>query len=398
VQSKLLRQTQRPARGVRLAGVARGLAEHLGVSVVVVRLAFIALTFAGGAGIAMYAAFWVFVPAATAGAGETQTGRFRDRSQYLAIGALTIGGVLAVQSLGLGLPSGLLWPLALTGFGAAVLWHEADESKRVSWRQAAAAGRAQPSSTIGTIGGACLVVAGAATFLGYHGQLSQIRDGLLAAVVMVAGVAVITGPWWLGTVRELSAERRARIREQERAELAAHLHDSVLHTLALIQRHVDDPREVQRLVRGQERELRSWLYRPAPNQHEDFGRELERIVAEVEDAHGVTIEIVVVGERKLDDGLAATLQAAREAMVNAAKHAGSAVISVYAEIEPAKVTVFVRDRGRGFDPAAVPDDRLGVKESIVGRMERHGGHAFVRTAPGFGTEIQLELTSSMARA
>jgi signal transduction histidine kinase/phage shock protein PspC (stress-responsive transcriptional regulator) len=396
VQSKLVRETQRPNRGLGLAGVARGLADHLGVSVLVVRLAFVALTFAGGAGIAMYAAFWAFVPSATAGAEESPSGRFRDRGQYLAIGALTIGGVLAVQSLGLGLPSELLWPLALTGFGAAVLW--SDESKRVTWRQAAAAGRAHPSSMIGTIGGACLVLAGAATFLGYHGQLNQVRDGLLAAVVMVAGVAVITGPWWLGTVRELSAERRARIREQERAELAAHLHDSVLHTLALIQRHVDDPREVQRLVRGQERELRSWLYRPAANQQEDFGRELERIVAEVEDAHGVTIEVVVVGERKLDAALSAMLQAAREAMVNAAKHAGSPAISVYAEIEPGKVTVFVRDRGRGFELAAVPSDRLGVKESIVGRMERHGGRAVVRSSADSGTEVQLEMTSSMARA
>jgi signal transduction histidine kinase len=243
-----------------------------------------------------------------------------------------------------------------------------------------------------------LVAAGAATFLAYHGQLTQIRNGLLATVVMVAGVAVITGPWWLGTVRQLAVERRARIREQERAELAAQLHDSVLHTLALIQRNIDDPREVQRLARSQERDLRAWLYRPAPDQEKDFGRSLEGIVAEVEDAHDVTIEVVVVGERRIDDGLAATLQAAREAMVNAAKHARTATISVYAEIEPTKVTVFVRDRGHGFDPAEVPSDRLGVKESIIGRMERHGGHAFVRTSPGAGTEIRLEMSSSMARA
>ncbi len=149
----------------------------------------------------------------------------------------------------------------------------------------------------------------------------------------------------------------------------------MLHTLALIQRHVDDPREVQRLVRGQERELRTWLYRSPPDQQLDFGQALEAVVAEVEDDHGVPIELVVVGERRIDEALSATLQAAREAMINAAKHAGTATISVYAEIEPAKVTVFVRDRGRGFDPDAVPSDRLGVKESIVGRMERHGGHA-----------------------
>ena len=387
----------RASRGNLVAGVARGLADHLRVNVVVIRAAFIALTFAAGAGIAMYAAFWVFVPAAPGG-GQTaaSVSRSRDRNQYLAIGALTVGVVIAVQSLGLGLPGELMWPLALTGFGAAVLWHEADESQRLKWRRAAVT-RNHPWSVVSTVGGACLVVAGAATFLAYHGQLSQIRNGLLAAVVMVTGVAVITGPWWLGTVRELGAERRARIREQERAELAAHLHDSVLHTLALIQRNVDDPREVQRLVRGQERELRTWLYRPAPDQQQNFGPALERIVAEVEDAHGVTIEVVVVGDRLLDDRLSATLQAAREAMVNAAKHAGGAAISVYAEVEPTKVTVFVRDRGRGFDPAGVPADRLGVKESIVGRMERHGGRAYVRSSQGFGTEIQLEMSPAMAR-
>lgn len=389
----------RANHGQLVAGVARGLADHLRVNVLVVRIAFVALTFAAGAGIAMYAAFWVFVPmsATAAGSQPSAANRLDGRGQYIAIGALTIGGVLAVQSLGLGLPSELLWPLALTGFGAAVLWWQADEAQRAKWRRGAI-GDAHRPVVASTIGGACLVVAGAATFLAYHARLSQVRNGLLAAVVMVAGIAVITGPWWLGTVRELSAERRARIREQERAELAAHLHDSVLHTLALIQRHVDDPREVQRLVRGQERELRSWLYRRPPDQQQDFGQALEAAAAEVEDNHGVPIELVVVGERRLDDGLSATLQAAREAMVNAAKHAGAATISVYAEIEPAKVTVFVRDRGRGYDPATIPADRLGVKESIVGRMERHGGHAVVRTAPGVGTEVRLEMTSSMARA
>ena len=394
----------RANEGQLVAGVARGLADHLRVNVLMVRIAFVVLTFAAGSGIVMYAAFWVFVPTAAAPGGEQGDGqqpsrasRLTGRGQYLAIAALTIGGVLAVQSLGLGLPNELLWPLALTGFGAAVLWWQADEAKRARWRKAAVGG-ARPPSVASTIGGACLVVAGAATFLAYHGQLDQIRNGLLAAVVMVAGVAVITGPWWLGTLRELSAERRARIREQERAELAAHLHDSVLHTLALIQRHVDDPREVQRLARGQERELRTWLYRRPPDQQLDFCQALEAVAAEVEDDHGVPIELVVVGERPLDEALSATLQAAREAMINAAKHAGTATISVYAEIEPAKVTVFVRDRGRGFDPDSVPSDRLGVKESIVGRMERHGGHATVRTAPGVGTEVQLEMSSAMARA
>jgi len=397
-----------------LAGVARGLADHLRVDVIVVRALFVVLTFTGGAGIAMYAAFWAFVRSdaagtdvpemsvtsgaegVTAGGHRARHDRLGRREQYLALIALAVGGVLGVQALGLGVPGPLMWPLALAGFGSLVLWRQADDSQRNRWR--AAVGQGRPPALLTTILGAALVIAGAATFLGYHEQLSKVRDGMLASLVFIVGVAVITGPWWLGTLRALSTERRARIREQERAELAAHLHDSVLHTLALIQRHVDDPREVQRLARSQERELRTWLYRPPPGEEQAFGRALERIVAEIEDSQGVTIEVVVVGDCPLDDKLAATLQAAREAMVNAAKHAGAAAISVYAEVESGKVTVFVRDRGQGFDVDTVPDDRLGVKESIIGRMERHGGKAFVRTAPGEGTEVRLEMTPIMARA
>lgn len=386
----------RAAEGRLIAGVARGLADHLRVDVLVVRAVFVVLALAGGAGIAMYAAFWAFVPQRIADEQGAQHDRLGSRGQYLALAAVTIGGVLAMQSLGLGLPGALLWPLALTGVGGAVLWRQADDAQRERWR--VAVGRARRPTLLTSLLGAALVVAGVATFLAYHARFSQVRNGLLATVVMLAGIAVITGPWWLGMVRALSAERRARIREQERAELAAHLHDSVLHTLALIQRHVDDPREVHRLARSQERELRTWLYRPPSDEETDFGRALERIVAEVEDAHGVAIEVVVVGECPLDDRLAAALQAAREAMVNAAKHAAASEISVYAEIEPAKVTVFVRDRGCGFDVDAVPADRLGVKESIIGRMERHGGRAFVRTSPGEGTEVRLETSMQPSRA
>ncbi len=391
---KLVRATSRRM----LAGVARGLSDHLGVDVLAVRIALLLLAFAGGAGFVLYAAFWVFVPAGTSGAPNSSTGdRLGQRGQYLALGALTLGCVLAVQSLGLGIPGELLWPLALTGFGVVVLWRQADEAQRNRWRRVAS-GRHSPSALASTAGGAVLVLAGGTAFLASRGRLHQVRTGLFGTAVLVAGVAIITGPWWLSTLRELSTERRARIREQERAELAAHLHDSVLHTLALIQRHVGDPREVQRLARSQERELRSWLYRPSSAPEQDFGAAAEQIVADVEDEHGVVVELVVVGKCRLDERLASMLQAAREAMVNAARHAGTETISVYVEIENAGVTVFVRDRGRGFDLADVPADRLGVKESIVGRMERNGGRAVIRTSPGTGTEVRLEMTFAASRS
>jgi signal transduction histidine kinase len=192
--------------------------------------------------------------------------------------------------------------------------------------------------------------------------------------------------------RDLSAERAARVREQERAEVAAHLHDSVLHTLTLIQRKVDDPREVARLARAQERELRAWLYRPETEQAATFAAALARTLAEVEDAHGVTIEAVTVGDAPLGDRLQAVLRAVREAAVNAAKHGGGSPISVYAEVEDGRAEVFVRDRGPGFDVAAVPADRMGVRQSILGRMERHGGRATIRSERGEGTEVHVEMT------
>lgn len=191
--------------------------------------------------------------------------------------------------------------------------------------------------------------------------------------------------------RDLDAERHERIRSQERAEVAAHIHDSVLHTLTLIQRNSADPREVQRLARSQERELRTWLYAPRADPDQTFAAAVQKIVGEVEDTHGVPIDVVCVGDCPLDERLAAVLQAAREAMVNAAKYAEAPSVSVYAEVEGDEIVLFVRDRGKGFDLEAMPLDRMGVRGSIIGRMERNGGTATVRTAPGEGTEVRLEI-------
>jgi signal transduction histidine kinase len=191
--------------------------------------------------------------------------------------------------------------------------------------------------------------------------------------------------------RSLTEERAERIRSQERAEVAAHLHDSVLQTLALVQRS-DDPQQVAALARRQERELRAWLAgRPAPGQARTLEAALEAAAVEVEDNHGVPVEVVVVGDRDLDPAVEAVVAAAREAITNAAKFAGGSTVDVYAEATPARLQVFVRDRGPGFDPDAVPGDRRGVRESIVGRMERHGGRARITSAAGSGTEVELVL-------
>jgi signal transduction histidine kinase len=220
-----------------------------------------------------------------------------------------------------------------------------------------------------------------------------LRGGLFAGAVVASGIALAIGPALIRLGRELVEERRERIRSEERADVAAHLHDSVLQTLALVQRRADDPREVVRLARRQERELRAWLLggdADSPPAATSLGRALEGVAAEVEDECGVPVEVVRVRDCPLDN-LEPLLLASREAMLNAARHSGAPDVSVYLEVEPHRATVFVRDRGRGFDPASVPADRGGIAASIVGRMARRGGTAAIRSAPGDGTEVELVL-------
>jgi signal transduction histidine kinase len=215
---------------------------------------------------------------------------------------------------------------------------------------------------------------------------------VLVLLAIVVALALILTPLWFRLAKSLAEEREARIRSQERAELGAHLHDSVLQTLALVQRRADDPRAVAALARRQERELRTWLSGTRESAAwESLAGALTAAAAEVEDAHGVAVEVVAVGDARLDGGGEAIVAAAREALVNAAKFAGERPIAVYAEADEARVQVFVRDRGPGFDPEAVPADRQGLRESIVGRTERAGGRAFVRSTPGEGTEVELLL-------
>jgi phage shock protein PspC (stress-responsive transcriptional regulator) len=384
----------RVSRGRLLAGVARGLAEHLGVDVLLVRILFVVLSVAGGAGVLMYGGFWIFAPLQPDPATESAqpVGRDRDLGMLLALGSLALGGALLLSALGIGLNPDLAVPLAVVGVGVVILWRQADDTQRERWRTATATHRWSGAVRAGA--GVALVVLGGGAILVGPVDLNGRSGGIVAALVVTLGLGLVSGPWWMRMVRDLNAERGARIREQERAEVAAHVHDSVLHTLTLIQRSVDDPREVARLARAQERELRSWLYRPRADPGATVTSEIERVAAEVEDAHGVAIEVVVVGDADLDEHLGALLHATREALVNAAKYAGQWPISVYTEVEPQQVTVFVRDRGPGFQVQSVPEDRLGLRQSVVGRMQRHGGRATVRSEPGAGTEVQLEMPRS----
>jgi signal transduction histidine kinase len=241
--------------------------------------------------------------------------------------------------------------------------------------------------------GVALIVGAALLFLYANGLLAGLGDFVLTTVVVTVGLALILAPFWWRLVRSLAAERAARIRSQERAEVAAHLHDSVLQTLALVQRQAQDPRAVGALARRQERELRAWLHESSPaGAEESVVGALTAAAEAVEATHGTGIDVITVGDAPLDEPAAALVAAAREALVNAAKFAGDeGPISVYVEAAPDRIQVFVRDRGPGFDPDAVPHDRRGVRESIVGRMTRNGGRAAIRSAPQRGTEIELTL-------
>nr|WP_224392153.1 ATP-binding protein [Pseudonocardia sp. ICBG1293] len=392
--------------GRLLGGVAGGVADHLGVDVRWIRAAFVVLTLLGWAGVLAYGLLWVFVRQETTGVERTVT-----RSERLqAAGLLTLGlGLsLVAATSGSAVLGWIAGPLGLATVGAAVVWREADEAQRRRWardaRSRVVGGRAALARTLL---GAALVLTGLAVFLLGNLDLGQVRFGVLAAFATLLGVAVLTVPWWVRLVRDLGEERRARAVAAERAEIAAHLHDSVLQTLALIQRQSGDPREVQRLARGQERELRAWLYGPDGRARGGSGGPdavetllsvaITRVAGEVEDTYAVAVGPVLVGDVDLDDDLRALVLAAREAMVNAAKHSGTSEVDVYVEVEPPSdegpgaAEVFVRDRGTGFDPDTVSDDRHGLADSVHARMRRHGGTVRIRTGAGEGTEVRLSM-------
>ena len=378
------RRLARATDGRALGGVASGIAAYTGLPVRTLRVAFVVLSAASGMGIATYAVFWVFLPQHD---GRTFRGDRKAQGQLL--GLLLVTGVALAVLIPFGLlPGGkTIPPLLAAVAGIALVWQQADVAQRERWKASATGGR----GAVVRLGlGALLLAGGLIGFLASRGQLAVARAGLLSTFVVVAGLVLLSSPWWFAMTTDLRAERRERIRSQERAEVAAHLHDSVLQTLALIQRASSEPAEVQRLARSQERELRAWLYSSRAGAG-TFDSALEAVGAEVEELHRVPVQIVVVGDVDLDEHVTALVAATREAVVNAAKHSGSSVVDVYAEVEPSQVSVFVRDRGCGFAPDDVPEDRHGLSNSVRGRMARHCGTAVVRSTLGEGTEVRLEL-------
>ncbi|WP_432543293.1 sensor histidine kinase [Kineococcus sp. SYSU DK002] len=384
----------------RVAGVAAGIAVHTGIPLARVRAVFAAAAFLGGFGVVLYAVLALLLPderqlALDPAQRADPAGWVLAHRNALVGVALVVGvGIVPAVNLVQG-SSRFVVPVLVAGAGVVLAWSQLDATRRRRFVEESSDGR---GAVARVLVGASLVVVGAGLFFVVVGDVGQFWRSALAGVVVLGGVGLVVAPWVVRLWQDLGAERAALAREQQRAEFAAHVHDSVLQTLALIQKRAADPGEVARLARRQERELRQWLYGDHGTAAGTLGAALRAAASEVEDVSGAVVEVVLVGDldnRELDRGLSALAQAAREAMLNAGRHAGGAV-SVYAEPVGADVEVFVRDRGEGFDLDAIPEDRLGVRESIVGRMQRAGGSASIRRPADGGTEVTLRLPGGVS--
>ena len=400
----------RRAREDRLvAGLAAGIAARTGVDVTLVRLVFVVAALLGGFGVAAYVAGWLLLPAEGADGNIANRALNDRRGLALAagLGSLLIIALIIASALGARWLSSVAWALVISVVGLTLIWRNTPPDEHAVLRRladpvlglAGAGGRRRPVLRIVTA--VLLLIIGLAALLSGRGAHALLAP-LAGLLFVITAIVIMMGPWWLRIARDLVLERQARARAEERADMAAHLHDSVLQTLALIQRRADQPQQVIQLARAQERELRSWLFDGLPpgsadGQGTTLAGGVRLIQKEVEAQHGITVETVTVGDCELDDDLNALLAAAREATVNAAKWSGAPAVALFAEVEPAEVVLFVRDRGRGFDPEAVPGDRKGLAESIRARVARHGGSVTVRSAPGEGTEVSLTMPRDAGR-
>ncbi len=367
-----------------VAGVAGGIADRLGVLDLYVRAAFLVLALIWGLGILLYLVLWGLTIDQTARPEPDPPADGNRRAAYV---LMFVGSLLLLRSLGIWSGDGWVWPGAALSFGIAFLMDRGDIDPR-----SAILGLFDPHSgrfRARTVIGVVLLLIGVSILANVAAP--AVGTVLLAVLLTGVGMAVLFGPWVWRLVSDLGAERRRRIRQEERADMAAHLHDSVLQTLALIQR-TDDPRRVMTLARVQERELRRWLYDTTPaGGPELLSAALQEEADRIEQTFDIHIQVVTVGDRPVDEGVRATIAATGEALTNAARHSGADRVSVYSEVSQESTDIWISDQGAGFDPEVVAGDRHGITESIVGRMESNGGAATVSSAPGEGTEVHLRL-------
>ncbi|MHA7295370.1 ATP-binding protein [Arthrobacter sp. HLT1-21] len=410
-----------------IAGVCAGLAAHLGISVKMARLAMAGLALAGGSGIFLYGWLWVLVPTQeeqfrhgstpvgprlifppsiaepgsptavpTAGArgAANRNSLVGKREVLLGSALLLVAAAVIAEQLGANLPLDRMLPVGVVVAGAVLAWIQLDETRRAGLMNRA--GASQAGGLVRLVAGLLLVTVGVLIMVSGSISWELTWSTLVATGAVLAGVFLVLAPWGLKFWRDLETERSGRARETERAEIAAHLHDSVLQTLALIQNRAGSEQDVVRLARAQERELRNWLYVDAAHESGNLAERIRAIAAEIEDSYGAPVNVVVVGDTALTPRQEVLAQAAREAVLNAAKHAGGS-ISVYLEAGSSGSTIFVRDRGRGFDPEAIPEDRMGIRVSLHSRMNRHGGTVSIRSSVE-GTEVKLDMPEKEADA
>lgn len=350
---------RRAEDGRALGGVASGVAKSLGVDPTLVRLTFALLAFADGAGILAYAGAWLALDPEDGPAASR-------RRRVVGIALFAFGGLLSLR--GFGLSDSLIWPLALAAAGWALV---------------------RTRSRGYVVAGAALIVFAVLAFVDWNAGNAG-KDAALASSAVAIALLLVLGPWAWRLALERDAERTARIRTEERSEMAARVHDSVLQTLALVQREAGDPKRVAALARRQERELRSWLYPGAREDGAGLADAMDAAAAEVEELHGVRVELVRTGDVPLDERVEALVLAAREAMANTAEHSGAEEVSTFVDVDDEEIAIYVRDRGSGFDPDAVPAGSHGIAESIRGRMARADGTATL-TSGSTGTEVELRL-------
>ena len=388
IDSTRNRRLRRSAGDRVLLGVAGGIGERIGVDPLVVRLGFVLLTLAGGVGVLCYlVGVMVSVEPAEPVDAEQPVARPADGRRAISLVLLLAGVLLLLRELDLWLGDDVVVPAALAVFGSIVLWTRATLGRsRVSLLLSRSS-----TGSVRFVAGAVLIAVGVVLFVIVGRRSGLLANAPAAAAAAVLVVGVVIGPWVARLARDARMERRERIRSEERATLAAHLHDSVLQTLALIQR-TDDPKRMASLARTQERELRGWLYGRAPLAGpSSLATAIASVVDQVEREHGVPVESVTVGDAPVDESAAALVGATREALVNAARHSGTRSMSLFVEVESDSITAFVRDQGTGFDRAIVAPDRRGIADSIEGRISRSGGEVTIESAAGRGTEVRLRI-------
>lgn len=353
-----------------------------------VRAAFIVLGLVWGLGVVLYVAAWATtldLPTIEEAGGEPAPAA--SRQAHLGAAAMLLSGLIVVRSIGIWPGDGLFWPAAAIVVGSAFLLDQRGIDSRDFLASLVDPG--DSSTRRRSIVGVVLLVAGLAMF--GSSAVPQLGATVLAVAVTGIGVTVLFGPWMWRLAKDLGNERSERVRQEDRAEMAAHLHDSVLQTLALIQR-TEDSKRMLTLARHQERELRRWLYERAPDAGTgSLSVLLQSTVDRLEADFDLPIDLVIAGGDAVDDFVVPLSAATGEAIANAAKHSGALKVSVYAEVSPEAVDVWVADQGKGFDTSAVSDDRRGISDSIIARMRRHGGTATISSEPGEGTEVHLHM-------